>query len=269
MALRSANINIMVRAAEKAGMLLLRDFNEIEKLQISKKSPEAFMQKAREKAASILAEELQKTRSEFTILSLPQPHTILNDHEELFIFNPLEGAENFQSGIPFWCITIAYIKKGKTKAGIIFDPVTNELYWTQFGVGAFLNNTRLYMPNRKVLKQAHLVMKMPPFPELHQNAYFKQLQYLSQKCAGFRSFGCPSLELSYVAAGKFDGYIGASIDVCSYLVGELMATESGGHTKTFWPNPETSETGLLASSEGFINGLHKVILTSYASLKND
>lgn len=265
MAIRSANINIMVRAAENAGKTLIRDFNEIEQLQLSKKSPILFMKKAKEHATNLIQEELEGKRPDFTIASLPQDPSIIDESENLFLFDALEGEENYAHGLPYWCIAIHFIKMGNTKASIIFDPINHELFWTQYGQGAFVNRHKLYISKRDKFKGSILSTKLPAYTEPHQQSYMKQLNYLSSKEMTFRDFGCQSLNMVYAAAGRFDGYFGAELDFHQTNATELFMTEAGGKAGYYWPNGDKSQRGFIGANEKLFFTLQKVILNSYPS----
>lgn len=267
MALRSANMNIMIRAAENAGRTLIRDFNEIAQLQISRKSPIPFMQKAKEKAAEIIIEELSAKRPDFAIFDQDDPALSLDVAENLFIINALEGEENYAHALPFWCITIHFIKMGKTKASLIYDPINHELFWAQFGVGAFLNNHKLYISKRNKMAESFFAVKLPPYAEPHHSALLKQISYLSQKKSQFRDYGCTSLNIAYAAAGRFDGYFGADLDIHMINAGELYMTEAGGFCQTYWPNEDETRKGFVGSNEAFLSTLHNIIIKSYQSTK--
>lgn len=235
MALRSALMNVMVRAVEKAGKALLRDFGEVEHLQVSRKGPGNFVSTADHKSEKILMEELGRARPDFGFwMEESGTHNSPNGKEasaskgERWIIDPLDGTLNFLHGMPLWAVTVAAERDGEVVAGVIYEPVTDYLFWAEKGVGAFVNNQRLRVSARGDLGDALLAVGFPLRGEFHDDADYKLLESLTGKVAGWRRLGATSLNLAYTAAGRFDACIAKRMNPWDTAAGLLMIREAGG-----------------------------------------
>lgn len=222
--MRSALINVMTRAAEKAGRALLRDFGEVEQLQVSRKGPGDFVTNADLKSEQILKEELGRARPDFGFL-LEEGGKIGEGKSERWIVDPLDGTLNFMHGIPFWSIAIAAEREGEIVAGIVYEPVTDQMFWSEKGVGAFVNHQRLRVSARTTLSDSMLSFSAAPRTQAEDRML---LEKLHGEVSGARRLGSCALNLAFVAAGKFDGFWGKKMNPWDMAPGLLMVREAGG-----------------------------------------
>jgi myo-inositol-1(or 4)-monophosphatase len=231
MARRSALINVMARAAEKAGRALIRDFGEVEQLQVSRKGPADFVSAADHKAERIVREELQRARPEYSFLMEESGQIVGQDTENVWIVDPLDGTTNFLHGLPHFCVSIGLARNDEVIAGVIYDPLKDELFWAEKNQGAYLNNQRLRVSARKQLADALLATGIPF--KIHENSpiqdkFMEQLQTVMGRLAGVRRFGSAALDLAYVAAGRYDGYWENGLNKWDVAAGLLIVREAGG-----------------------------------------
>jgi myo-inositol-1(or 4)-monophosphatase len=196
---RSPTVNVMVEAAEKAGRSLVRDFGEVENLQVSKKGPGDFVSTADHKAEKIIKEQLLKARPKFGFLLEEGGVEKGEDPNTRWIVDPLDGTMNFLHGIPHWSVSIALEKDKELIAGVIYDPVRDEMFWAEKGLGAYINNRRLQVSARKNLHEAAIGM------ETKSHAAFGDVEELTRTGMLVRNMGSTCLDLAYVAAGRLDG----------------------------------------------------------------
>ena len=209
----SSNLNIMIKAAEKASKSIIRDFGEVEKLQVSKKGPYDFVTKTDKQVEKILIEELSKIKKNYSFLSEEVGKIKNKDKENVWIIDPIDGTTNFLHGIPHFAICIALQSKGEIVSGLIFDPIKDEMYYSEKNKGAFLNNQRL-----KVSKKSSLDDCL--FSSNHEGVKFSNLN--------MRYSGCAALDLAYVASGRLDGFFHNKINLWDVAAGALMVEEAGG-----------------------------------------
>ena len=209
----SANLNIMIKAAEKASISIIRDFGEVEKLQVSKKGPKDFVTKTDKHVEKILIEELSKTKKNFSFLAEESGSIKNKDKENIWIIDPIDGTTNFLHGIPHFAICIAHQSKGEILSGLIFDPIKDEMFFAEKDKGAFLNNQRLRVSKKNLLDDCL-------FSSNHEGVKFSDLN--------MRYSGCAALDLAYVASGRFDGYFQKKINLWDVAAGALMIKEAGG-----------------------------------------
>ena len=209
----SANLNIMIKAAEKASKILIRDFGEVEKLQVSVKGPSDFVSNADFKAEKIIIEELTKSRKKFSIIS-EEIGTIKNsDDKNFWIIDPIDGTNNFLHGIPHFAISIAHKFQEEIISGVIFDPIKNEIFFAEKNNGAFFNNQRIKVSRKKNIEDCL-------FATGGEKKIYKGLKT--------RETGSAALDLAYVAAGRFDGYFQNNLNLWDVAAGIILVTESGG-----------------------------------------
>ena len=209
----SANLNIMIKAAEKASKTIIRDFGEVEKLQVSKKGPYDFVTKTDKQVEKILIEELSKTKKNFSFITEETGNIKNKDKENIWIIDPIDGTTNFLHGIPHFATCIAHQSKGKILSGLIFDPIKDEMFFAEKDKGAFLNNQRLRVSKKNVLDDCL-------FSSNHEGVKFSTLN--------MRYGGCAALDLAYVAAGRLDGFFHNKINLWDIAAGEIMVKEAGG-----------------------------------------
>ena len=250
MASRSAIINVMARAAEKAARGLIRDFGEVEHLQVSRKGPADFVSTADTRAEQTLKAELQKARPDFGFLLEEGGGFTGKDAGTRWIVDPLDGTTNFLHGLPFWSISIALEKEGEIVAGIVYEPVRDEMFWAEKGAGAWNNHQRLRVSGRRKLDESVIATGLPFKGRGNHADYLPQLQAVMAETAGVRRFGSAELDLAYVAAGRFDGYWESHVQPWDVAAGLLMVTEAGGFASEIGGgrNPLAGESVLAANS---------------------
>ena len=209
----SANLNIMIKAAEKASKSVIRDFGEVEKLQVSKKGPRDFVTKTDRHVEKILIEELSNTKKNYSFIT-EEIGTIKNkDKENIWIIDPIDGTTNFLHGIPHFAICIAHQSKNEILSGLIFDPIKDEMFFAEKDKGAFLNNQRLRVSKKNSLDECL-------FSSNHEGLKFSDL---NMRCSG-----SAALDLAYVASGRLDGFFQNKINLWDVAAGALLIKEAGG-----------------------------------------
>ena len=229
----SANLNIMIKAAEKASKSIIRDFGEVEKLQVSKKGPNDFVTKTDKQVEKILIEELSKTKKNFSFLAEESGSIKNKDKENIWIIDPIDGTTNFLHGIPHFAICIAHQSKGEILSGLIFDPIKDEMFFAEKDKGAFLNNQRLRVSKKNLLDDCL-------FSSNHEGVKFSDLN--------MRYSGCAALDLAYVAAGRLDGFFHNKINLWDVAAGEILVKEAGGAVNNIYKF-DTNKIDIRASSE--------------------
>ena len=209
----SSNLNIMIKAAEKASKYLIRDFGEVEKLQVSKKGPYDFVTKTDKQVEKILIDELSKSKKNYSILSEEAGVINNNDKENIWIIDPIDGTTNFLHGIPHFAICIALQSKNEIISGLIFDPIKDEVFFGEKNKGAFLNNQRLRVSSKNSIDECL-------FSSNHEGVKYSNL---NMRCSG-----CAALDLAYVASGRLDGFFHNKINLWDVAAGALLVSEAGG-----------------------------------------
>lgn len=229
MATRSALINVMCKAADKAARSLRRDFGEVEQLQVSQKGPADFVSNADLKADRIIKEELKKARPNFGFLMEESGTEAGADPDHRWICDPLDGTTNFLHGIPHFCISIALEAKGEIVAGVVFDPIKDELFWAEKGAGSFLNERRMRVSGRKNLNECLLGTGIPFRGHGHFDRFLGQMDKAMRETAGVRRLGAAALDLAYVAAGRYDGFWEEFLSPWDMAAGIILVKEAGGY----------------------------------------
>jgi myo-inositol-1(or 4)-monophosphatase len=229
MATRSALINVMTRAADKAARGLRRDFGEVEQLQVSVKGPGNFVSTADHRAEKVLRQELQHGRPDYSFLMEESGAVAGSDGEHRWIVDPLDGTTNFLHGLPHFCISIALERAGEIVAGIVFDPIQDELFWAEKGIGAYLNDRRLRVSSRRQLASALVATGTPYDSGAGHQRYLAQLGSVMATVADIRRMGAAALDLAYVAAGRFDAYWEYGLSPWDFAAGMLLVREAGGY----------------------------------------
>ena len=220
---RSAHLNVMVEAAEKAGRSLVRDFGEVENLQVSKKGPGDFVSTADHKSEKVIRAILEKARPKYGFLMEESGETKGEDKSFRWIVDPLDGTTNFLHGIPHWCISIALEKDKEIVAGVVFDPVKNEIFWAEKGAGAFSSSVRLRVSGRTSLQEALMTVGTDKSDE-----FLSDISATAPSVSGVRRMGSACLDLCYVAAGRFDAYWERGLKAWDAAAGSLIVKEAGG-----------------------------------------
>jgi myo-inositol-1(or 4)-monophosphatase len=218
----------MVRAAEKAARTLVRDFGEVEQLQVSKKGPADFVSSADLAAEKTIRAELSKARPDFAWLMEEAGKGGPADAKSRWIVDPLDGTTNFLHGVPHWSISIAAETDGAIVAGVVYDPVKNELFWAERGQGAFMNAKRLRVSGRRSLDVALLATGMPYKGRKTGPNFLAELELAMSETAGVRRFGSAALDLAYVAAGRYEGFWEYGLSPWDSAAGTILVTEAGG-----------------------------------------
>ena len=209
----SSNLNIMIKATEKASKSVIRDFGEVEKLQVSKKGPRDFVTKTDKHVEKVLIEELSKTKSNYSFLSEEVGKIENKDKENIWIIDPIDGTTNFLHGIPHFAICVALESKKEIISGLIYDPIKDEMFYAEKNKGAYLNNQRLRVSNKNLIDECL-------FSSNHEGVKFSNLN--------MRYSGCAALDLAYVASGRLDGFFHNKINLWDIASGALMVREAGG-----------------------------------------
>jgi myo-inositol-1(or 4)-monophosphatase len=225
---QSALLNVMVGAARKAARTLRRDFGEVEQLQVSLKGPANFVTAADRKAEETLRAELTKARPGYGFLGEESGRHPGTDTTHTWIVDPLDGTTNFLHGIPQFAISIALERDDAIVAGVIYNPITDDLFTAERGKGAFLNDKRLRVAARRGLANAVIACGLPHRGRGDLELGLKELGAIQDKVAGLRRFGSAALDLAFVAAGRFDGYWERNISSWDIAAGLLMVREAGG-----------------------------------------
>jgi myo-inositol-1(or 4)-monophosphatase len=228
MPIRSANINVMVQAAHKAARHLVRDFGEVENLQVSIKGPGDFVSAADHRAERILHQELSRARPGFGFL-LEETGTVAGDDHHRWIIDPLDGTTNFLHGLPHFAISIGLERHGELVAGVVYDPIKDELFCAEKGAGAYLNDRRLRVSRRSDLANCLIGTGIPVLGwRGREQGYARQLDRISAEVAGIRRLGTASLDLAYVAAGRLDGFWEYGLYPWDIAAGIVLVREAGG-----------------------------------------
>jgi myo-inositol-1(or 4)-monophosphatase len=227
-AVRSPVINVMAAAALKAARGLIRDFGEIEQLQVSIKGPGDFVSAADLKAERTLKAELTRARPGYGLLFEEGGASEGSDKRHRWIVDPLDGTTNFLHGIPHFCISIGLERDGEIVAGVVYEPTRDELYWAEKGAGAYLNDRRLRVSARRQLADAVIGTGMP-FRDRNPPLYPAILGSVMAATSGVRRFGAAALDLAYVAAGRLDGFWEFALSPWDIAAGMLLVREAGGY----------------------------------------
>jgi myo-inositol-1(or 4)-monophosphatase len=232
----SAHMTVMQAAAQKAAKRLLRDFNEVENLQVSLKGPGDFVSQADLRAEQSIREDLEKARPGYAMLMEESGESGSAKWAWRWVVDPLDGTTNFLHGIPHWAISIALEKRlpdggSEVAAAVVYSPVNNELFWAEKGVGAYVNDKRLRVSARRELKDAVFATGVPfaVTSPSHRLAFARTLSTLMPQIAGVRRFGSAALDLAWVAAGRYDGYWEFGIQPWDIAAGMLIVREAGGY----------------------------------------
>ena len=233
MRLNSPQINLIVKACLKASRSLIRDFGEIENLQVSTKGPGDFVTSADRITEKILIDELQKAHPEYGIIT--EETGIINDSniKNRWVIDPIDGTMNFLNGVPQFAISIGYEEDGDVKCGVVFNPILNEMFCAEKGNGAYLNNSRIRVSNKKDIKNALIVTGGPKGASKIKDKIFSEYINVSKNVSNVRKFGSAALDLAYVACGRFDGYWQRELNYWDIAAGLIILKEAGGFVDFF------------------------------------
>ena len=209
----SVNLSIMIKAAEKASKTLIRDFGEIEKLQVSIKGPYDFVSSADKKAEKTIIQELLKSKKKYSIITEESGKIINSDTSNIWIIDPIDGTKNYLHGIPHFAISIALQSNNEIISGVIFDPIKNEMFYAEKNNGAYLNNQRIRVSKKKKIDQC-----------LFATGGKEEIK----NSLNVRKSGSAALDMAYVAAGRYDGYFQNNLHLWDIAAGVILVNESGG-----------------------------------------
>src|SRR6476659_7399605 len=261
---RSATITVMIRAAFAAAKSLKRDFGEVEHLQVSEKGPGDFVSRADIQAERTLRAELARTRPEYGFLGEEGGET-KGDGRNRWIVDPLDGTTNFLHSVPHFAISIGLEREGEIIAGVIYQPISDELFWAEKGNGAFIDTPnararRLRVSGRKELARALVGTGIPHLGKGDHATYLKKLARVTERTAGIRRWGAAALDLAFVAAGRYDAFFEFGLSQWDAAAGVLLVREAGGVICDIAGNPyELGGPSLLASNFGLRDSMVEIL----------
>jgi myo-inositol-1(or 4)-monophosphatase len=257
--INSALMNVMVKAARRAGRSLKRDLGEIENLQVSMKGPANFVSLADKRAEEMLYMDLSKARPGYGFLGEEGGIREGTDKSHTWIVDPLDGTTNFLHGIPQFAVSIGLAREGQVIAGLIYNPANDELYMAEKGSGAFLNDTRLRVAGRKQLNECVIACGLPHIGRGDHELSRMEMTELQPKVAGLRRFGAASLDLAFVAAGRLDGYWERNLQPWDIAAGLILIKEAGGTVGDI-NGGDVLTTGNVVAGNEFVHGALTKIL---------
>ncbi len=237
----SPNLNIMIKACEKASKVLIRDFGELENLQVSLKGPRDFVTNSDKKAEKILIEELSKKK--YSIISEESGKIIKENDKNFWIIDPIDGTTNFLHGIPHFCISLAFVSDNEIISGVIFDPIKNEIFYAEKNCGAFFNNQRLRVSKKKNLDECLFGSNAEGIKNIDLN---------------IRVSGSAALDLAYVAAGRLDGFFQKKLHIWDIAAGIMLLSEAGGKFAPINVKKKENHT-IISSSEIIFKDLSNLL----------
>jgi myo-inositol-1(or 4)-monophosphatase len=257
----SANLNIMMKAARKAARSLVKDFREVENLQVSAKGAGDFVSRADIAAEKIIRDDLMAARPNYGWVGEESAAEEGKDPTRRWIVDPLDGTTNFLHGLPHWAVSIALEHKGEVVAGVVYDPAKDEMFYAEKGQGAWLNNSqRLRVSARKVMIESIFATGIPFGGKSDLPETLKDLARLMPACAGVRRWGAAALDLAYVAAGRYEGYWERGLHPWDVAAGMLIVREAGGLVEAVEPGADPLLAGtILAANEPIFDSFARVI----------
>lgn len=256
----SANLNIMIKAARKAGRSLVKDFREVENLQVSMKGAGDFVSKADIAAENILKEELLGARPTYGWLGEESGGQDGEDPTRRWIVDPLDGTTNFLHGLPHWAVSIALEHKGKIVAGVIYDPAKDEMFFAEKGEGAWMNDMRIRVSGRHRMIESIFATGLPFGGRSDLPATLQDLARLMPACAGVRRWGAAALDMAYVAAGRYEGFWERRLNAWDMAAGIIIVKEAGGFVQPLNPEGSVLEDGeVICANEPIFDTFAKVI----------
>ena len=264
MRLNSPKMNVIIKACMKAAKSLIRDFGEIENLQVSTKAPGDFVTSADKRTEKILIEELQKANADYGIISEEAGLINKSNNKNKWIIDPIDGTMNFLNGVPQFAISIGYEEDQEIKCGVIFNPVTNEMFCAEKGNGAYLNNSRIRVSNKKKIIDSLLVTGGPKYASDIKEKIFSEYVEVSKNVSNVRKFGSAALDMAYVASGRFDGYWQRELNYWDIAAGIVIVKEAGGFVNFFdEDNKNPLKKNIIASNANIHEDLIGMISKKY------
>ncbi|MBU2981799.1 inositol monophosphatase [Lentibacter algarum] len=257
----SANLNVMIKAARKAGRSLVKDFREVENLQVSMKGAGDFVSKADIRSEEIIKEELMLARPTYGWLAEEGGAEEGADPTRRWIVDPLDGNSNFLHGMPHFAVSIALEHKGKVVSAVIYDPAKDEMFYSEKGEGAWQDNSRrLRVSGRRKMGECVFATGTPFSGRGDLPTTLKDFGRILPGCAGVRQWGAASLDLAYVASGRFDGFWNRNLDEWDMAAGLLLVREAGGFAEAVDPADEMLESGtIIATNDGMFEPFAKLV----------
>ncbi|MBC7131894.1 MAG: inositol monophosphatase [Roseovarius sp.] len=256
----SANLNVMLKAARKAGRLLLKDFGEVENLQVSMKGAGDFVSRADIAAEKALKAELTGARPNYGWAAEEGGEEPGTDPTRRWIVDPLDGTTNFLHGLPHWAVSVALEHKGEVVAGVIHDPVRDETFFAEKGAGAWMNDRRLRVSARNRMIEAIFATGLPFGGRADLPETLQDLARLLPACAGVRRWGSAALDLAYVAAGRYDGFWERRLNAWDLAAGILIVREAGGLVEPLRKDGDILGDGeVIAANEAMFDKFARVI----------
>ncbi len=262
----SALMNVMTRAARKAGRALARDFGEVEHLQVATKGPADFVSRADRRAEKIIHEELSHARPNYCFLMEEQGAIDGADKTHRWIIDPLDGTTNFLHGIPLFAVSIALERDGELVAGLVYNPVMDEMYTAEKGRGAFLNDRRIRVAGRESLDDAVVVTGVPHRGKNGRELFIEQCRQVMRSVVGVRRTGSAAIDLSWLAAGRFDGYWEQGIRAWDMAAGIVLVREAGGLVTDMTGGQDMlASGGIIAGNDAVRSQLQEAVSSNNAT----
>ncbi|MEM1266550.1 MAG: inositol monophosphatase family protein [Pseudomonadota bacterium] len=248
----SANLNVMIKAARRAARGLVRDFGEVENLQVSTKSAGDFVSRADLKAEEVVRDELTGARPNYGWLGEESTEVKGADPTRRWLVDPLDGTTNFLHGMPHWAVSIALEHKKEVVAAVVYDPVKDEMFTAEKGAGAWLNDRRLRVSDRRDMSASVFATGVPFAANPALPLFLRQAAAISPVSAGIRRWGAAALDLAYVAAGRFDGYWEMGLNPWDVAAGMLLVREAGGLWDSVAPDADPLNGGGILAANGHL-----------------
>ena len=256
----SANLNIMLKAARRAGRALVKDFREVENLQVSMKGTGDFVSRADINAEKMLKEDLMGARPTYGWLAEEGGGEAGQDPTRRWIVDPLDGTTNFLHGLPHWAVSIALEHKGQVVAGVVFDAAKDEMFFAEKGAGAFMNDKRLRVSGRTKMIESIFATGLPFGGRADLPETLQDLARVLPGCAGVRRWGAAALDLAYVAAGRYDGYWERRLNAWDIAAGLVILREAGGLAEPLDPAGDILSDGtILCANEALFSSFAKLV----------
>ncbi len=260
MAIRPPIINVMTKVVYKVARDLVRDFGELENLQVSNKGVANFVTSADIRTEENLKKNLKFSHPSFGFITEESEKEIGEDPDTFWVIDPIDGTTNFIHAIPHFAISIALMSKGVITAGIVYDPIKDELFWAAKGEGAYVNDHRLRVSARKYINEAVVATSIPYVGNGDSKRFTQQSMTLMPVVAGLRSMGSPSLDLAYVAAGRYEGCWHTGLKIWQMAAANLLIAESGGYVTEMNGAGNMLESGeVLAANDHIHPTLSKLL----------
>jgi myo-inositol-1(or 4)-monophosphatase len=260
MRLNSPQINLITRACMKASRSLIRDFGELENLQVSSKGPGDFVSSADKRTEKIIIDELQRAHPEYGIVTEETGIINKSNTKNRWIIDPIDGTMNFLNGIPQFAISIGYEENNEIICGVIFNPIMNEMFCAEKGNGAYLNNSRIRVSNKKKIKDAMIVTGGPKLTSKIRDKVFSEYIHISNNVSNIRKFGSAALDVAYVACGRFDGYWQRELNYWDIAAGIVILKEAGGFVEFFEEDASLPlKKNILATNANIHNELKDLV----------